>query len=304
MTQKELHILIEKYSNGTASKEEIQLLESIISSAEKNVINNDLKNLERKAVKARILKNIKKKNRKPQFNQIFKIAASIILLIGISSFFIFQNINKVSNTLVYNDTGKPKIIYLPDSSKVTLNSKSELVYSDKFNEALREITLKGEAYFDVTSNKEKPFIVKTKGLSTKVLGTEFNIKESEETITVTVAEGLVRVSNSLDSLKLSPNQQIVFNSKSKQLQKKNVIAYHYNLWFHDEIDLNNLTLYEVAKILQNLYNTSIEFRDEKDKEVKMSISFNRNEDFDQILKRINFVNDVNLKKKGNEIEVQ
>lgn len=304
MTQKELHILIEKYSNGTASDEEVKLLNSILLSAESDLIKSELSDFDKIKTKERIFKNIQKNTKKSRFNYVYRIAATVVILLGVSSFFLIQNSSMESSTIVFNDALAPKTIYLPDSSKVILNSKSKLVYSDSFNEAKREVILDGEAYFDVYKNKSKPFIVQTDKLSTKVLGTQFNIKEDNEDITVTVTEGLVSVSNKVDSLKLLPNQQIIFNSNSNKLVKKDVASNHFNLWYQENINLNNLTLLELAKILENLYDISVEFINEEDKNEKMSISFNRNESIDQILERINFVNKVKFKKKDDEIVVQ
>lgn len=304
MTEDKLHILIEKYSNGTASEEELLLLEKVLAKAEKNVIDSSFSDFDRAETKERIFNAIKTKTKRHQFNYVFKIAASILVILGIASFMMFQNFSTPIDNVVYNDTGAPKYIYLPDSSKVILNINSELKYTDEFNKYTREIVLNGEANFSVTSNKSKPFIVHTKHISTKVLGTEFNIKENDGHTSVTVTEGLVRVSSESDSLKLLPNQQVVFSSKSKQLEKKEVTASHFNLWYKDEINLKNLSLYEIAEILENLYNTNIHFENENDKNIKMSISFNRKEDLNQIIKRINFVNKVKFKKKANEIIVK
>jgi ferric-dicitrate binding protein FerR (iron transport regulator) len=304
MTEKELHQLIEKYSKGEASEEEILLLEQILSSSEMDVKANFWNSSEeRLETKNRMYKNIKSQLKTHRLSYVLKIAASFLVLLGIASFVFFQNTNSFT-TVVYNDTGVPKYIYLADSTRVILNTNSELTYTDEFNKSSREVSLKGEANFDVTSNKNKPFIVHTKSLSTRVLGTEFNIKESNENVFVTVSEGLVEVSNELDKLQLEPDQQVVFNSRSKQLEKKTVTSGHFNLWYEEEINLVNLSLYEVSKILENLYDTSIEFKREKDKDIKMSISFRRDEDLNQIIKRINFVNKAKFKKKASEIIVE
>ena len=242
MTQKELHTLIEKYSNEMASEQEVKLLDSILSSAENDLIKSGLKDFDKIKTKQRIFKKIKKNTEKSRFSYTYRIAAAVIILIGISSFFVFQNSSIESSNIVFNDTIKPKTIYLPDSSKVILNSNSKLVYSENFNESIREVFLDGEAYFDVYKNKSKPFIVQTDELSTKVLGTEFNIKEGNEDITVTVTEGLVSVSNKVNSLNILPNQQIIFDSNSNKLVKKEVASSHFNLWYQENINLNNLTL--------------------------------------------------------------
>jgi transmembrane sensor len=104
-----------------------------------------------------------------------------------------------------NDTDKPMMILLNDGSSVVLQPGGHLSYSEGANKKRREVTLTGKAFFEIVKNKEKPFLVYSYGLATKVLGTSFMIDASEENkdIKVEVRTGTVAVFsiNNLDNKK-------------------------------------------------------------------------------------------------------
>lgn len=92
------------------------------------------------------------------------------------------------------DGAKSKITF-PDGSIVWLNAGSKVKYDSNFAKASRKVELTGEGYFEVSKNKELPFVVSTGKLSVKVLGTKFNLKSYEEDseLKVTLKEGAVKV---------------------------------------------------------------------------------------------------------------
>lgn len=129
---------------------------------------------------------------------------------------------------------------LPDSSTVILNSGSEVEYSNDFSER-RMIHLKGEAFFKVTKNNDSPFMVHTNDFDVKVLGTEFNINSNTEDQTVSLAKGKVNVrfEESKDEINLMPNEELVWNAKTKAVTKRNfdvdkILAWKDNILFLDD----------------------------------------------------------------------
>ncbi len=98
------------------------------------------------------------------------------------------------NEIVAKRGTKTKII-LPDGSQVWLNSDSKLSYGARFNDTIREVSLEGEAYFDVIKDKNRPFVVMTNALNIRVLGTTFNIKSyaQDATIETTLIRGMIEV---------------------------------------------------------------------------------------------------------------
>jgi transmembrane sensor len=150
-----------------------------------------------------------------------RVAASAALILSIGSvsyWFYYKNtqgrdhVSAVQETMSVagaiqknNDTDKPMMILLNDGSSVVLQPGGHLSYSEGVNKKRREVTLTGKAFFEIVKNKEKPFLVYSYGLATKVLGTSFMIDASEENkdIKVEVKTGTVAVFsiNNLDKEK-------------------------------------------------------------------------------------------------------
>ena len=136
---------------------------------------------------------------KKQLN-VFSFVAVIILTTGIIYFFTQKKTDKLSaeqalSSIVTKNGNRTKIV-LPDGSQVWLNAGSKLDYNNfVFNKDLREVTLDGEAYFDVTKNAEKPFIIHTKKMDVKVIGTAFNIRSynDERTAEASLIRGSIEV---------------------------------------------------------------------------------------------------------------
>jgi ferric-dicitrate binding protein FerR (iron transport regulator) len=159
--------------------------------------------------------------RQRKYWQVALAAAAIICLVSFSTwkYITHTNASEIAsvqeNEIVARRGIKSKII-LPDGTQVWLNSESKLVYNNVFNGKLREVTLEGEAYFDVVKDHARPFIVHTSGINIKVLGTAFNVKSypRDPTIEATLVRGLIEVekNNQVQSSKilLHPNEKLVF----------------------------------------------------------------------------------------------
>jgi transmembrane sensor len=134
----------------------------------------------------------------------------------------------------YNDTSRPVTIVLEDSSTVTLQPESELEYPKVFAKNKREVHLKGEAFFQITRNPNRPFLVLTDELVTQVLGTSFTVKsfEKDRNASVSVKTGRVSVYSKLEEqsakesaskeirgVVLKPNQQVLFDKEESRLVK-------------------------------------------------------------------------------------
>ena len=160
----------------------------------------------------------------------FAIAAAIAgVVFTAAQFFSYFNSEKKiipveKNEIIAKKGTKSKLL-LPDGTQVWLNSDSKLTYSSAFNQELREVTLEGEAYFDVVKNPKKPFIVHTSAIDIKVLGTAFDVKSypQDATIETTLMRGSIEVKKNNEpntsKIMLKPNEKLVYN---KLLEKSNV----------------------------------------------------------------------------------
>jgi len=148
-------------------------------------------------------------------------AAVTLLAFCLGLFFKFQNQASTTNeqVVVIVHNGDQKQITLPDGSKVWLNSGSELSYNKYFTDApVKEITLRGEAFFDIRHDPNRTFIIHTKYLDIKDLGTQFNVKayEDEDKIETSLLNGSVEVylkNHPENMIRLQPNEKVVFDTK-------------------------------------------------------------------------------------------
>jgi transmembrane sensor len=156
-----------------------------------------------------------------------------------------------SDEISYNTISTPRAaqyqLVLSDGTKVWLNAASSLRFPTTFNGSLRTVELSGEGYFEVTKNKEKPFVVRTGGQEVKVLGTHFDIMayEDEESIQTTLIEGLVVVSHNNHSSILEPGKQSRLSRDNNNLTVVNAnmnqaIAWKNGYFFFDRSDVKTI----------------------------------------------------------------
>src|SRR5690606_732935 len=132
---------------------------------------------------------------------------------------------------------------------VILNHHSKLSYPENFNKNTRDVRLTGEAYFKVSKDQKRPFTVSTGALSTRVLGTAFNIRETDSIIDVTVSEGLVRVFNSNEAYQITHDQQVSYHLQHQSLSKRNINHHLSTYWFHNKLQLHNITMKELSELI-------------------------------------------------------
>ena len=126
-------------------------------------------------------------------------------------------------------------LYLPDSSRVWLNTNSSLSYTSDFTKEKRSVTLKGEGYFQVKRDTVHAFEVITPATTAVVLGTSFNVKDADSTTTLTVAEGKVRfaardASAQDKDIVVTPREQATFHHHKKAMDKSRSRDMKFAAW--------------------------------------------------------------------------
>jgi ferric-dicitrate binding protein FerR (iron transport regulator) len=177
-----------------------------------------------------------------------------------------------------------KFIHLPDGSTVLLNKNSHLDYPDVFGNR-REVSLTGEAYFDIQHDATKPFIVHIGKVNVTVLGTAFNVRADEAgKVVVTVTRGRVRVADSTRILGvLVPNEQITVNTVTASFAQTQVNAATVIAWKKQYLVLDNISLEEAAVLIGDKYHVNIILSNEKMKSCRISATFLNNESLEQVL---------------------
>ncbi|MDD5570311.1 MAG: FecR domain-containing protein [Bacteroidales bacterium] len=326
--------LIAKYLSGEANSEEILQLSVWLKSdannkkifegyqktwfaIEKNKIETKL-DIEDEwlKVKSKISKDTQKetpvykltpaaKQRGSIFVKVVRIAAAFIL-IGLTTYFIYNYLNKPTyETLVAQvETVKNT---LPDGSEITLNANSTIEYPKKFKGNKREIKLKGEAYFNVTHDKTKPFIVSTDDINIEVLGTSFyvNTNGANGKVEVILTEGSVAVyyKNYLsDKIILKPGEKAEISKEEEVITKSANEDENYMAFKTKKLIFNNTTLSELVKTLNKVYHSNIKITDKKLADCTVNVTF-ENQSLESILNVLKTTIDIKINYSGSRIEI-
>ena len=290
--------LLDKYEQGNCSTTEEEKLHSYFDSfQETEDVWNEI-GIERKAsIHKQILHNIDQRidkqlqDQKSKKNLFLKIAASVVLIIGfVLVLDSVRTTTPVEVAMVSKTTkwGQKVTLKLPDGSQVRLNSGSSLSYPETFSDT-REVTLVGEAFFEVTKNPNKKFIVATADITTSVLGTSFNVSAyPDEELEVTVETGRVGVASSDRQIELTSGQQASYEPSNNTLSMSRVDIASYTSWRNGFLLFNGSSLLEIASELERWYGVNIEFEDEQEDKCDLRLEFD-NQSLEQVLQQLEAV---------------
>lgn len=319
--------LLQKHQQGTITNEEKRFLESYYNLFEEEsdilamLPAEEKKKLQDETFKS-VWQDISREEHPAKVvwykrNLFLKVAVSAAALIIISGVLLYTNNtspqkelaqqpiqhkkNNLNNNRLETSTpaNKPenRMIFLPDGSKVILSAGSKLNYPSSFDGmSKREVFLDGQAFFDIKHNPSRPFIVHTGDVKTVVLGTAFNVKAiaGEQDIVVTVKRGKVKVSDSNKTLGvITPNQQIVYDKKKIASVLTNVKNENYLEWQQRDMIIDNLTLSEAARLMEEKYRVKIVIDDPEVESLRFTTTFGKDETLEQMLNSICVFNALN-----------
>ena len=242
------------------------------------------------------------------------IAASVTIVLGLMMFLMRPgsiSFLKFGIVTVATEKGQRKEIKLPDGSTVWLNESSRFEYPEKFADDVRKVVLlDGEAYFDIKRDTAKPFKVEASGTTTKVLGTAFNIRSYHflQSVQVTVTRGKVQVeeesgeeSQQPQRKILLPNEQVHFDTKTKQIKKVAVNSANAVAWKEGKLLFDNESFANVTAILENKFGVKISFADESMKSYHMSAEFIATDSLSHILDLLSLANNLDYHLENKQI---
>lgn len=211
---------------------------------------------------------------------------------------------EVMNKIIVPTGGEYNLI-LSDGTWVYLNAESVITYPQKFVGEKREVTLEGEAYFQVTASKEHPFIVKTKDMDVLVTGTEFNVKAYPDELNVqtTLLRGKVAVFAGIDKkekIEIEPNQQAEWSRENVKLQVREVDPDLFVAWKNGQFLFRQDRLEDIMKTLARWYDMEVFYLDESIKNMAFAGKLDRSEDITPILNVLRATDKLTVEVNGNE----
>lgn len=227
------------------------------------------------------------------YKNIYALVAILVVAIlgGFSAMRFSESFNYIN--LKIADKGDRLHFILPDSSQVILNSESTLKYKEGFSP--REIWLDGEAFFDVRKNVEKPFIVHTDDMKVKVLGTSFGVNTSNDRQTISLETGKVNVllKNSEDEFNLLPNEQLIWNARTKEVIKRNFDPGRELAWKEDILLLDNVLFSEAISKINEFYGVVFSIEGESIKAQHITGAF-KDQSLEEFISSLEFITNVTV----------
>ena len=211
--------------------------------------------------------------------------------------------------VVYNSIKTPKggeySIKLSDGTKVWLNAATTLIYPVAFRDSIRNVSLEGEAYFEVAENKEKPFVVTTENIDIIVLGTSFNISSynDDDMFATTLVEGKVKINTNNNKYNLKPGQHFSLIKSSSETNIKEVNTELYTTWKDGNFIFENETLESILKQFSRWYNFTSYFKYEELKLYEFSGNLSRYKSPQKLFDMIEQISDVRFEIIGNELRI-
>jgi ferric-dicitrate binding protein FerR (iron transport regulator) len=304
-TPEEKRAIIEWYNDDPANKKKLNELKEIwtITGTVPKDINPDIQAAWQN-VSAKIddyEKIMSKRGKKFSF-YLSRVAAVFVLGVVLYLIFYLSGGSQLSFEKIASAGTREEVI-LSDGSRVWLNTYTTLEYVKDFEGDARLVKLNGEAFFDVTKNKEKPFVVETNISRVKVLGTSFNYKaySSKDENILTVNSGRVEFS-SIDnnrSVILVENEKAELSSKTKSIAKTLNTDKNYSAWKTGKLIFENETLAKIINDISEHYSRSFEFGNEKIKSARLTVTFH-NKQLEDVLKILSITLNVSFRENGDK----
>ncbi len=200
-------------------------------------------------------------------------------------------------------SGRTAEIQLTDGTTVWLNANSKLTFPDRFTGKNREVTIDGEAYFKVSHDASHPFIVKTDKMTTRVLGTEFDVNtDYHNSQCVTLVKGCVQVCSLPGNTctQIAPGENAML-TRSSDLAVRTVDTNLFCAWKDGNFYFDNTTLWDIAQELGRWYNVSVIFNNPRLTASRIFLTASRHSSLEEVLQMVNSLNKARFTLKNGQI---
>lgn len=300
----EEHLLVNKWREAKPENEQYFIEFKLIWEQSKVLASKNT--IEENAAWERLkirLNNAAAENTAPQKTRVslrnfMRVAAVLVLSIGV--WFLYNR--QTHKMMLVQSDAAIKTETLPDGSVVILNKNASISYPGHFTGPTRKVKLSGEAFFTITPDKQKPFIIEANNVAIKVVGTSFNVKTEKEMTEVIVETGIVEVSSKAQMIRLSPAEKAIVTKESVPVKEASKDAL-YNYYRTNEFVCNSTPLWRLVQVLNEAYNTRIIIANPSIRDLPLTTTF-KNENLEEILAIISETLDVSAERSGTEIILQ
>lgn len=239
-------------------------------------------------------------------------AIAVLLVVGAGIFYInnYKKYRAEQWVRVDNPGARIKSVIMPDNSTIWLNANSSISYSNLYNTSKRELKLSGEAFFQVSKNPQKPFIVHSGNLSTTALGTSFNISayEKDQMVRVVLVTGKVAVDlkksfNDEHRVILTSGKMIEFENKNSKWSSSVINTASVTSWRNSKLTFINEPLPDALRKIARYYQISIRFNEEELSHLHLDGTFDAMQEKDRVLKTVLSIYGLGWKMSPNGYEI-
>ncbi|MDR0575902.1 MAG: DUF4974 domain-containing protein [Tannerella sp.] len=219
------------------------------------------------------------------------VAAVAICLTSVTFMVMMERKDVIPTRYIGGDDLESDVVVLPDETRVSLGSRTTFYYDPDFGKSQRSVFMKGEAYFEVAHQQDKPFIVHINGIKIEALGTSFNVMAYPEDslFTTTLLEGSIRLTNENHQkpVILSPDQQYVYNRNTRKAHVYDVDAKNYIAWTAGYYYFSEQSLKSILHRLSYVYGLTFDVRSEKLNNTLFTGTFYRGQSAKDLMEIIN-----------------
>ena len=274
---------------------------------EARLVINEIDEIDSRVAFARISDQIRKSQ--PAYrilNIAMRIAATLFIPLLLASSWLFykqyapMDAGKLAMQEVTSPAGIRSQVVLPDGSKVWLNAESTLKFSVPFSKDIRNVDLKGEAFFEVTKNQKQPFVVHSGNIAVKVLGTRFDCKAFDEdnTIEVILEEGKVALNSNVasgqDESIMKPGDRAVIEKTTGETLIKNEEIGKYIAWHTGKLVFDNTSMADVVSMLERWYGVEVTVQDKDILNYRFTTTFD-NESIFHVIELLSLSSPIQMK---------